>query len=244
MVTHASNTFLIRDHQIPYTVRVSKRATRYHISISNKGLEVVLPFGIPLEKAESLLQKNSTWVLTHWEQISRRLRHADFPALPKNIILYRGVPTLIRLKTDSSLKSRAVAEYRAGFLQVRVPGNVRRIPKNAVSIWMMNQARTVINQRVADLSSAFQLSPRHISIRNQRTRWGSCSSSRTLSFNWRLVMVPVDVMDYVIIHELTHMNEPNHSFRFWSLVAIRCPAYQKHRLWLKHNTHLLQPVFD
>ncbi len=244
MDTHASNFFLIRDQKIPYTVRVSKRATRYHISISNKGLEVVLPFGIPLEKAESLLQKNSTWVLAHWEQISRHLRHADIPTLPKNTILYRGAPTPIRLKTDPSLKSRAVAEYRAGFLQVRVPGNVRWIPKNAVSTWLMNQARTLINQRVEYLSTLFQLNPKQITIRNQRTRWGSCSSSRTLSFNWRLVMVPADVMDYVIIHELTHMNEPNHSVRFWSLVATRCPAYKKHRLWLKHNAHLLQPVFD
>ncbi len=244
MDTHTTNTILLLDHQIPYGVRISKRATRYHISISEKGVEVVLPLGIPIEKAESFLCKNSIWVLTHWEKISRRVRHADMPVLPANTILYRGYPTPLRLTADPSLRSRAVIEFRGNFVQIRVPSHVVRIPKNAVSSWLTSEARTLITQRVALLSAEFHLHPKQISIRNQRTRWGSCSTSRTLSFNWRLIMVPADVLDYVIIHELSHIDEPNHSVRFWLLVAARCPAYKKHRLWLKRNTHLLQPVFD
>jgi predicted metal-dependent hydrolase len=244
MENRATKTLILQGHEISYTVRVSKRATRYHISISDKGLEVVLPIGIPVEKAESLLHKNSTWVLTHWEKIFKRIRHADLPTLPRNTILYRGRPTPLLLKTDPSLKSRAIAEYRGNCVQIRVPTNIKKIPNNTISAWLISEARTLIAQRVDQLSNAYHLHPKQISIRNQRTRWGSCSSSRTLSFNWRLVMVPVEVMDYVIIHELSHMDEPNHSARFWSLVANRCPEYKKYRLWLKHNTHLLHPVFD
>jgi predicted metal-dependent hydrolase len=244
MENRPPNIINLRDHEIPYSVRVSKRATRYHISISEKGLEVVLPIGIPIEKAESLLHKNSAWVLTHWEKISRRIRHADMPTLPRNTILYRGKPTPLRLTTDPSLKSRAIAEFRGKFVQIRVPTNVKRIPKNTISAWLTSEARILITQRVAQLSTIYRLHPKQISIRNQRTRWGSCSSTRSLSFNWRLVMVPVEVMDYVIIHELSHMDEPNHSTGFWALVASRCPDYKKYRLWLKHNTHLLHPDFD
>jgi len=207
-------------------------------------VEVILPLGIPIEKAESLIHKNSVWVLNHWEKISKRRYHAAMPALPKNTILYRGNPILLRLTPDPSLKSRAVAEYHKNCLQIRVPCRIKKIPKNTVSNWLISEARTLITQRVTQLSGDYCLHPRHISIRNQRTRWGSCSSSRTLSFNWRLVMVPADVLDYVIIHELSHMDEPNHSVRFWSLVASRCPDYKKYRLWLKHNPHLLQPVFE
>jgi predicted metal-dependent hydrolase len=244
MDPHIANTILLRDYEIPYTVRVSKRATRYHISISEKGLEVVLPIGIPIEKTESLLHTNSAWVLTHWEKISRCIRHADLPALPRNTILYRGKPTRLRLTTDPTLKSRAIAEFRGKFVQIRVPTNVKRIPKNTISAWLTSEARILITQRVAQLSTIYRLHPKQISIRNQRTRWGSCSSSRNLSFNWRLVMVPAEVMDYVIIHELCHMDVPNHSTRFWTLVATRCPGFKKYRLWLKHNTHLLQPVLN
>jgi len=244
MENRPPNIIRLRDHEIPYSVRVSKRATRYHISISEKGLEVVLPVSIPIEKAESLLHKNSTWVLTHWEKIIRRIRHADMPTLPKNTILYRGKPTTLRLTTDPSLKSRAIAEFRGNCVQIRVPANVKRIPKNTISSWLTSEARSLITQRVAHLSAIYRLHPKQISIRNQRTRWGSCSSSRTLSFNWRLIMVPAEVMDYVIIHELSHMDEPNHSFRFWALLASRCPDYKKYRLWLIHNTHLLHPDFD
>jgi hypothetical protein len=240
----STNTFILQDHEIPYTVRISKRATRYHLRISEKGLEVVLPRGIPVEKAESLLHNNSTWVITNWKMISMRIRHADLPSLPRNTILFRGKPTALRLKTDPTLKSRAVAEYRGNSVQIRVPPNIKSIPKNTLSSWLLSEARLLITERVSKLSKIYQLQPKQVSIRNQRTRWGSCSSSRTLSFNWRLVMVPAEVMDYVIIHELSHMDEPNHSTRFWVLVAARCPEYKKYRLWLKHNSHLLNPAFD
>lgn len=244
MENHPPSIIRLQDREIPYSVRISKRATRYHISISENGLEVVLPLGIPIDRAEALLQKNSVWVLAHWEKISRRILRADMPPLPRNAILYRGRPTLLRLKIDPTLKTRAIPEFRGSYVQIRVPKNVKKIPRKAISAWLTSEARTLITQRVAQLSAIYALNPKKISIRNQRTRWGSCSSSRTLSFNWRLIMVPAEVMDYVIIHELSHMNEPNHSHQFWALVASRCPDYKKNRLWLKHNTHLLNPVID
>jgi predicted metal-dependent hydrolase len=239
-----THSILLGKHKIPYVVRTSHRATRYHISISHNGLEVVLPPGIPPEKAESLLRKNSTWILTHWKKIFRNLRRADIPTLPKNSILYRGILTPIQMGTDPALKSKAVVEHRAGSLLVRVPDDIKRLPQKVITQWLVAQARILVDQRVDHFSHAFGLHPKKITIRNQRTRWGSCSSTRTLSFNWRLVMVPPDVLDYIIIHELSHMDVPNHSVRFWSLVASRCPAYKKHRLWLKRNSFLLQPNFE
>ena len=211
MENRSTKTLILHGHEIPYSVRVSRRATRYHISISERGVEVVLPLGIPVEKGESLLRKNSVWVLIHWEKMSRRIRHADMTVLPKNTILYRGKPTPLRITPDPSLKSRVIAEYLGNCVQIRVPSHVKRIPKNTLSIWLTGEARSLITQRASQLSAAFHLSFRKISIRNQRTRWGSCSSSGTLSFNWRLIMAPAEVLDYVIIHELSHLDEPNHS---------------------------------
>ena len=91
-----------------------------------------------------------------------------------------------------------------------------------------------------DEAPALGVSYGRVEIRDQRTLWGSCSPSGTLSFNWRLVLAPFEVMDYVVVHELCHLREPNHSARFWRLVASRRPAWRKQRDWLSdHGPELL-----
>ena len=77
-------------------------------------------------------------------------------------------------------------------------------------------------------------------IMNQRTRWGGCSSRRNLSFTWRLVMAPPAVLDYLAVHELAHLAEPNHSMRFWLIVRSHCSDFQRHRRWLRENEWRLQ----
>lgn len=83
------------------------------------------------------------------------------------------------------------------------------------------------------------IEPGKLELRNQRTRWASCSPQRTLSFNWRLVMAPDDVIDYVVIHELAHLREKNHTRRFWSIVREQDPDYEQHLDWLKVNSSKL-----
>lgn len=88
------------------------------------------------------------------------------------------------------------------------------------------QARQIITQRTQELSRVVGLPYNKISIRNQKTRWGSCSESRNLSFNYKLIFHEPEIMDYIIIHELCHLEEMNHGSRFWSLVEKWCPRYR------------------
>jgi predicted metal-dependent hydrolase len=101
-------------------------------------------------------------------------------------------------------------------------------------------ARELVTMVAEDEAAALGVAYRRIEIRDQRTLWGSCSPQATLSFNWRLVLAPYEVLDYVVVHELCHLREPNHSHRFWRLVATRRPGWREQRDWLSdHGPELL-----
>jgi hypothetical protein len=100
--------------------------------------------------------------------------------------------------------------------------------------------RELVKMLVEEEAPELGVECRRIEIRDQRTRWGSCSSRGTLSFNWRLVLAPFEVLDYVVVHELCHLKEPNHSHRFWRLVESRRPGWRVQRDWLhEHGPELL-----
>ncbi len=100
-------------------------------------------------------------------------------------------------------------------------------------------AKEELPERVACFAKKFELKYSGVSIRNQKTRWGSCSSTGRISLNWRLMMTPPEVSDYIVIHELMHLKEMNHSHLFWGLVREACPNYKAHERWLnEHQSEL------
>ncbi|GAB4273413.1 MAG: hypothetical protein Kow0029_13080 [Candidatus Rifleibacteriota bacterium] len=101
--------------------------------------------------------------------------------------------------------------------------------------WLKSQARKAFNEEVFTLSNRFNLEINKVSLKDTSSRWGSCSSKKNLNFNWRLIMAPEEILRYVVVHETAHLQELNHSDRFWQLVRLRCPDFEKHRLWLKKN---------
>jgi predicted metal-dependent hydrolase len=105
----------------------------------------------------------------------------------------------------------------------------------ALEQWYRTEASKLINDTADRLSSQMGISYQLIVIRGQKTRWGSCSRKKNLSFNWKLIMSPEPVVEYVIIHELLHLKEMNHSKRFWEMVAQYCPGWREHKKWLKQH---------
>jgi predicted metal-dependent hydrolase len=116
---------------------------------------------------------------------------------------------------------------------VLVPRATTSEIRRAIEEWYRSEASVVIKQSVWRMSRRLGLRFNTIMIRNQKTRWGSCSSRGNLSFNFKLATAPQEVIDYVVLHELMHLKEPNHSKRFWRLVEQECPKYREHREWLK-----------
>jgi len=108
------------------------------------------------------------------------------------------------------------------------------------SAWLLARAKRLLPPRLLALAAQFDLAVTQVSVRNQRARWGSCATGGRISLNWRLIQTPDTVRDYVLIHELMHLRQPNHSARFWALVARACPDHQASRRWLRaHEAALL-----
>jgi len=107
--------------------------------------------------------------------------------------------------------------------------------KDTFTRWYKEQARLIFSKRLQDYAARYGLSYKKIRISSARTRWGSYSTTGTISFTWRLVMAPLPVIDYIVVHELAHTLIRNHSDRFWSKVRAMMPEYKMYREWLKHN---------
>ena len=106
-------------------------------------------------------------------------------------------------------------------------------------LWMIDKAEELIKKKTAEYSITLGVKYNNIRIKDTKTRWGSCSSKCNLNFNYRIIMAPPEVMDYIIVHELCHLKHMNHGKKFWEEVALYMPEYKKHKDWLKVNGRLL-----
>lgn len=104
----------------------------------------------------------------------------------------------------------------------------------------LQEAEKLIPQRLALWSESMKLYPKKLSLRNQKSRWGSCSAKGTLNINWRLMGAPIEVLDYILVHELSHLRHMNHSEKFWNLVESHYPDYQTSEKWLRDKHQLLK----
>lgn len=146
-------------------------------------------------------------------------------------VLFRGMEYPLLVVADGNPRPKVRLED--GRVVVLVPRATTSEVTRAIKEWYRSEASVVIKQSVWRMSRRLDLRFDTIMIRSQKTRWGSCSSQGNLSFNFKLATAPQEVIDYVVLHELMHLKEPNHSKRFWRLVEQECPKYREYREWLK-----------
>jgi predicted metal-dependent hydrolase len=241
MPVQEERQLLVGKTPLNYSLRYSQRARRLRISVSDEGVLLVLPVGFSAREGEKFLARNIDWVM---QQVERRQKLAAKNArnhLPKDILLLRGNAVRVEIKEEPGRLSRARIEEKGDRLFIYLPVGKSSAAPIVLERWLRDLARSEIEAEVAQQARRMRQNPRSIAIRDQKTRWGSCSTSGTLSFNWRLIMVPPTVMQYVVIHELAHMSVPNHSADFWQVVGQYYPAYKEARSWLRKNAPLLHP---
>jgi predicted metal-dependent hydrolase len=227
---------------VPYQIRESKRARYVNFRIdSEKGLEVVIPFGARVLNLEDLLRERQMWILKHlrkFDQIKENTSQRQF--VSGEVLPYLDEDRMLDIIQTKTGKRTSVAR-QANFIRVRLRAGLPERDKpeeirGALESWYRWQAKEYITKRTAALAAQHGFEYIGVKIRGQRTRWGSCSSKGNLNFNWKLMMVPAAAVDYVIIHELCHLKELNHSAQFWALVQELCPNYKYWVRWLKEHS--------
>ena len=151
---------------------------------------------------------------------------------------FQGVPLSLRVVSDPARTRSGVEEQEGGLTVLRAPEDPAR-PAELLRDWYVERASAVFAERVAHWSGAMGVKAGSVRVKDQRSLWGSCSREGNLNFNWRLVMAPPEVLDYLVIHELAHRLEMNHSHRFWGHVARFCPEHKARRRWLRDNAREL-----
>ncbi len=223
--TTRSSQIEIDGRHVPLVMRRHATARRLTLRVSEtrQAITVTLPLRCPIEEAHGFVERNRAWLGARLGRISGLVPLAHGIELP-----LRGVPHAVSFYPGRSGLVAADAAART----IAVPGTVEHCPRR-LKDWLVAEARRDLDRQVARHADTLGLRPRRIVVRDQSSRWGSCSSTGSLSFSWRLVLAPPFVLDYVAAHEVAHLAEMNHGPRFWALVARTDPDMRLARHWLK-----------
>ena len=217
---------------IEVQIRRSVRARRFSLSVSRSDGRVRLSLPIWAAEAEALdfLQSREDWLRSHVAAAPVEKRPEIGGMLPLG-----GT-----LRPILAGPGRA-ARFDGGVL--RVPEGARAAPR--IKVLLIAMARERLGLAVAQHAAALGKPHGRITLRDPRSRWGSCTAQGNLMFSWRLIMAPPEILDYVAAHEVAHLVEMNHSDRFWALCTQLCPETRLHRRWLRaHGPELLSWRFD
>ena len=212
-----------------------RRARRYIIRVRPDGsVRVTVPPGGSRLEAARFLQKHAEWIAQERDRV--RAAHVTSSWTAGATTMLRGALVRIRVEQDEESGHR-IARY--GERSVAIPaGAVDLRPCIEADLRLL--AREELGPRLHAFAAAHNLTVAGFTIRNQQSRWGSCSRSGRIALNYRLVQMPPSVRDYVLLHELMHLRQQNHSRRFWRLVEAACPDFRDAERWLKvHGRGLL-----
>lgn len=225
-----------------YKIRVSHRAKKIRIIVTPEKIEVVSPLGTSKKQLHLFVKSHQGWI----EKASLKLkekkkgiknlapdRYVDGVYIP-----LRGCQTIIRIQYVSG--KQITVQLKEGEVFILLPlihkdQDNQELIRSVLVSWMKDQAALDVSHYVDVYAQRYNLHPRSIKIKSQKSRWGSCGIHDDININWLLILAPPKVMEYVVVHEICHVKERNHSARFWALVRKIFPSYQSQKDWLAKN---------
>lgn len=191
----------------------------------NGEIIVYAPIGISYKYIENVILKKQKWIITNIEKIKNSYLNST------DNIIFLGNTYIPQIEKSENEKIEINGEY----ICIKTNNLNKEYLNTMLMKWYIIQANKILVNRITDLSRIYNLNASRVFIKNQKSRWGSCNSKREIRLNWRLILMPYSVMDYIIIHELCHLVHMNHSKAFWNLVENYMPNYKDSEKWLKNN---------
>ncbi len=223
--------------ELAYTIQRSAKRRKLTITVErDRSVVVHAPEGISDEKIKQMVESKRQWI---YEKIGHPQKYQDLPHAPgKELVsgesaLYLGRQYRIEMvKTGLS-----EIQFTHRFL---IPATHGKRQAEALREWYIEKAKEKIIPRVKHHACELGVSFAKVKIVDNRYRWGSCTVKNNVNFNWRLIKAPMFVIDYIIVHELAHLIEPNHTPKFRNIVSAQSPTMEKAKVWLKENGQLLE----
>lgn len=233
-----------REHEVLIRRRPYKRTIGITLEVNGR-IQVSAPRRTTYTEIKDFLARHSVWIennLAKYKAIREKYPRKEYREGEKFIFL--GENKRLRFMPGNGAKVRV--EVKETDLVVSIPfkewitfDSHQPHPElaNPVRAFYAEAGRNILSTRLRHFSERMGLVPSSVCFRSQKTRWGSCSASGRISLNWRLVVAPLEVIDYVIVHELSHLVHYNHSMAFWNLVATEIPDHEAKRKWLRENQY-------
>ena len=216
--------------KIDYLIRTNRRSIS--ISINNLGQIIIkAPRRVSMDEIQKVVDKKERWIALHKERIEKNNE------LNKNILTYKNIlfcGNIYHIAFDERIKKITLIDNYC-----LIPLKYKDTYQRKLILWYKKIANEILTQRVQYFCDLMQLEPSAVKLTNARTCWGTCNSKGVVSLNWRLMMVPHNLIDYVVVHELAHLVQMNHSKLFWQVVYSVLPDYASRRKSLKQGDYLL-----
>jgi len=221
---------LLAGKDIPYTLKRSSRRRSIGLRIDDRGLTVSVPLRVSEKWLHSVLQDKAHWVvekLGNWQMrkpIETRWADGETVSHLGEMLTLRIVPGLF-----AAPPARCCGELRVFIVNSGDAAQIERV----VGHWYQQEAERLFAERVAHYAALLDVAPRAVRLSSAKTQWGCCTARGTVRLNKQLIKLPLHLIDYVVVHELAHLHEMNHSAAFWEVVESVCPDYARLRRELK-----------
>jgi predicted metal-dependent hydrolase len=230
-----------------YTLRRSNRAKKIRLSLADDGsLTLVLPRFVPEMAGRAFLLANQAWINKHRAKQALTISHyaeTEFITGSTLVFFDQNFYTIKIIKSDS--KNYFRLQHRVVELYIKVSEKHKsQTVKALVDDFYRAQARDYLTERSHFYAEQLGVKFKGLRIKNTKSRWGSCSSQNNLNYNWRIMLAPQQVINYLVIHEVCHLVQMNHSPQFWALVENLDPDFRIHKKWLRDNQHRLFSFLD
>lgn len=229
------STYTYKEATISFTLIYKKRKSLGIYLDVYGNIELRVPKNTKDEQIVKMLESKWSWIIEKQSEMKERTKGFKKKAyVDDEEFLFMGQSYPIKFMIEVGIKEMSV-RLLEDYLEVRIPEHDEEIIKKLLTRFYKQQCKKLVESRVRFYQANFKTKPKTIKISSNKKNWGSCNSLREMTFNWRLAMAPIDVIDYVVIHEMCHMVHMNHDRSFWRLVGKYMPDYEEKQLWLSQS---------